>query len=74
MSATAPAPAADERLAPASVLRKLLGRPELGAVVGAAAVFVFFSFAAPSFLQASSSARSCTRPPPSGSWRPRWPC
>ncbi|MFI5620964.1 ABC transporter permease [Streptomyces sp. NPDC051567] len=52
---SAPAPAAvDERLAPASLLRTLLARPELGAVVGAAAVFVFFSFAADSFLQPSS--------------------
>ncbi|WP_079138596.1 ABC transporter permease [Actinacidiphila rubida] len=32
----------------------MLGRPELGAVVGAAAVFVFFSVVADSFLQASS--------------------
>ncbi len=45
---------ADERLAPVPLLRRLLGRPELGAVVGAAALFVFFSFAAGSFLQASS--------------------
>ncbi|UWE11540.1 ABC transporter permease [Actinacidiphila bryophytorum] len=45
---------ADERLAPRSMVRRLLGRPELGAVVGAAAVFVFFSFAAGSFLQWSS--------------------
>ncbi|MEU2392749.1 ABC transporter permease [Streptomyces sp. NPDC007369] len=52
--APAPGGSGDERLAPASLLRRLLGRPELGAVVGAAAVFVFFSFAAPSFLQASS--------------------
>ncbi|MBM9438556.1 ABC transporter permease [Actinacidiphila bryophytorum] len=36
------------------MVRRLLGRPELGAVVGAAAVFVFFSFAADSFLQWSS--------------------
>ncbi|MEU5808449.1 ABC transporter permease [Streptomyces sp. NPDC059650] len=50
----APGRSGDERLAPTSLLRRLLGRPELGAVVGAAAVFVFFSFAAPSFLQASS--------------------
>ncbi|MBF6055851.1 ABC transporter permease [Streptomyces eurocidicus] len=35
-------------------MRRLLGRPELGAVVGAAAVFVFFSTVADSFLQASS--------------------
>nr|WP_262412937.1 ABC transporter permease [Streptomyces acidipaludis] len=34
--------------------RRLIGRPELGAVVGAAAVFVFFSVVADSFLQASS--------------------
>jgi len=46
--------ASDERLAPRSPLRRLLGRPELGSVVGALAVFVFFSFAADSFLRASS--------------------
>ncbi len=60
MTAPAPAPApapgapADERLAPVPLLRRLLGRPELGAVVGAAAVFLFFSLAADSFLRASS--------------------
>ncbi|MEU8351925.1 ABC transporter permease [Streptomyces sp. NPDC048845] len=56
MTATAKAPAepADERLLHTSLLRRLMGRPELGAVVGAVAVFVFFSFAADSFLQVSS--------------------
>ncbi|MEU8569793.1 ABC transporter permease [Streptomyces pathocidini] len=49
----APAPE-DERLLRPSLLRRLMGRPELGAVVGAAAVFVFFSLAADSFLRASS--------------------
>ncbi|BBB00939.1 putative ABC transporter permease [Actinacidiphila reveromycinica] len=44
----------DERLAPRSLARRLLGRPELGAVVGAAAVFLFFSVVADSFLRASS--------------------
>ncbi|MET9291392.1 ABC transporter permease [Streptomyces sp. NPDC003077] len=44
----------DERLLRRSPGRRLLGRPELGAVVGAIAVFVFFSFAADSFLRASS--------------------
>ncbi|MFE9674930.1 ABC transporter permease [Streptomyces sp. NPDC006259] len=44
----------DERLLQVSPLRKLLGRPELGSVVGALAVFVFFAFAADSFLRASS--------------------
>ncbi|MCP3819195.1 ABC transporter permease [Streptomyces sp. A3M-1-3] len=60
MTATAPAPApapagrTDERLVRTSLLRRLLGRPELGAVVGAAAVFVFFSVVADTFLQANS--------------------
>ncbi|MGA5427646.1 ABC transporter permease [Streptomyces koyangensis] len=62
MSAPAPAtpsgpvdgPAADERLITRSPLKKFLGRPELGAVVGAVAVFLFFTFAADSFLQLSS--------------------
>ncbi|MBT2364297.1 ABC transporter permease [Streptomyces sp. ISL-10] len=61
MSATAP-PATpgrasqqtDERLLRTSPLRKLMGRPELGSVVGAVAVFVFFSVFADSFLKASS--------------------
>jgi simple sugar transport system permease protein len=51
---TAPAGDRDERLVRRSALRKLLGRPELGAVVGAVAVFVFFSSVADSFLQTSS--------------------
>ncbi|MFC5719215.1 ABC transporter permease [Streptomyces gamaensis] len=48
------APAADERLLGRSRTRRLMGRPELGAVVGAAAVFVFFAAVAPVFLKASS--------------------
>jgi simple sugar transport system permease protein len=44
----------DERLAPRSVVRRLLARPELGSVVGAVAVFVFFSIVADAFLRASS--------------------
>ncbi|MFF2849050.1 ABC transporter permease [Streptomyces sp. NPDC058001] len=59
MTATAPAPApdgtrADELLMTASSLRKLLGRPELGSVVGAVAVFLFFALVADSFLRATS--------------------
>ncbi len=46
--------ALDERLLHRSLSRRLLARPELGSVVGAAAVFLFFSFVADSFLQASS--------------------
>ncbi|MGW7045399.1 ABC transporter permease [Streptomyces avermitilis] len=45
---------ADERLLRTSPLRKLLGRPELGSVVGAVAVFVFFAIVADSFLRAAS--------------------
>ncbi|MEU0743702.1 ABC transporter permease [Streptomyces sp. NPDC006134] len=44
----------DERVLRTSPLRKLLGRPELGSVVGALAVFVFFALAADSFLRVSS--------------------
>ncbi|MEV7339527.1 ABC transporter permease [Streptomyces sp. NPDC093544] len=58
MTATAPAPApgakSDERLLKTSPLRKLLGRPELGSVVGAIAVFVFFAIFADSFVRAAS--------------------
>ncbi|MER7572287.1 ABC transporter permease [Streptomyces sp. NPDC126514] len=44
----------DERLVETSPLRKLLGRPELGSVVGALAVFLFFAVVADGFLRASS--------------------
>ncbi|MEU2113394.1 ABC transporter permease [Streptomyces sp. NPDC019507] len=59
MTATAP-PAhdrtgpSDERLLHTSPWKKLLGRPELGSVVGAAAVFLFFSVVADAFLRTSS--------------------
>lgn len=60
MSATAPAAPApggagpDERLKRTSPLRGLMGRPELGSVVGALAVFLFFAIVADSFLRAAS--------------------
>ncbi|MEV7277280.1 ABC transporter permease [Streptomyces sp. NPDC093111] len=61
MSATAPPPApadgldhVDERLLRTSPMKKLLARPELGSVVGALAVFVFFALAADSFVKAAS--------------------
>ncbi|MFB4314547.1 ABC transporter permease [Actinomadura sp. 21ATH] len=54
-AAPSPAPvAADERLGRKSPLRRLLGRPELGALLGAAAVFAFFAVVADAFLRASS--------------------
>ncbi|MER5383797.1 ABC transporter permease [Streptomyces sp. NPDC002688] len=58
MTATAPAPTpgpeADERLLKTSPLRKLMSRPELGSVVGAVAVFLFFSIFADSFVRTAS--------------------
>ncbi|MGI5163570.1 ABC transporter permease [Spirillospora sp. CA-253888] len=58
MSRTAAAPPAaaegDERLARRSPLRRLLGRPELGALLGAVVLFVFFSAVADAFLRAGA--------------------
>ncbi|MCX5394096.1 ABC transporter permease [Streptomyces sp. NBC_00094] len=56
MSSTAPPGIdhVDERLLRTTPLKKLLARPELGSVVGAIAVFVFFSVAADSFLRPAS--------------------
>jgi simple sugar transport system permease protein len=45
---------ADERLARRSPLRRLAGRPEIGALLGAVALFALFSVAADAFLRASS--------------------
>ncbi|WP_171169460.1 ABC transporter permease [Streptomyces sp. I05A-00742] len=53
-STAATVPEADQGPAHRGYLRRMLGRPELGAVVGAAAVFVFFAIVADSFLEASS--------------------
>ncbi|TDC44557.1 ABC transporter permease [Actinomadura sp. KC345] len=47
-------PGPDERLARQSPLRRLLGRPELGALLGAVALFVFFAVVADAFLQTGS--------------------
>ncbi|MET8471522.1 ABC transporter permease [Streptomyces sp. NPDC006422] len=56
MSTTAPQSAEkiDERLVKTSPWKKLMGRPELGSIVGALAVFIFFVIFADSFLRASS--------------------
>jgi simple sugar transport system permease protein len=47
---------ADERVAARSPLRAALGRPELGALIGAIALFAFFAVTAGPFLQAGSFA------------------
>ena len=44
----------DERLAPRSAVRRLMGRPELGALVGAVVVFAFFSVVTGTFLTAGA--------------------
>jgi len=55
---SAPPPTAvDERLAKVSFLTKLLQRPELGALLGAAAVLVFFAITADNFGTLSGIAR-----------------
>jgi simple sugar transport system permease protein len=46
----APQPARDERVANVGILRKLLVKPEFGALVGAIVIFVFFSVATDVFL------------------------
>lgn len=46
----------DERVKEKSALSKILGRPEIGALVGAVAMFIFFAAVAPTFLQPSSFA------------------
>jgi simple sugar transport system permease protein len=46
---------ADERVAGTSVLNKLLKRPEVGALVAAIAVFVFFTFATSTFATPSGA-------------------
>lgn len=47
---------ADERVAKKSTLSILLGRPEIGALVGAVALFIFFAIVAPVFLSPASLA------------------
>src|SRR5262245_8235238 len=49
---TVPAREVDERLAEVGAFRRLLARPELGAVVGAVAVFLFFAFYTEAFATA----------------------
>jgi len=52
-----PAPlGADERIGRRSPFQKLLGRPEVGALVGAIVLFVFFSVVSSTFIQPSSFA------------------
>ncbi|MFE4835796.1 ABC transporter permease [Arthrobacter sp. NPDC056691] len=52
-----PAPlAADERIGRRSPLQNLLGRPEVGALVGAVVLFVFFSLVSTTFIQPNAFA------------------
>jgi simple sugar transport system permease protein len=56
MTIAATAPVTDERVGKKSNLSKILGRPEIGALVGAVALFIFFAAVAPVFLQPASIA------------------
>jgi simple sugar transport system permease protein len=55
-TAPAPTPVIDERIGQKSPFQKLITRPEVGALVGAIMLFVFFSVVAPTFLQPNSFA------------------
>ena len=54
ISAPPPAPAVDERVKPHSLLHKLLARPELGSLVGAIVIYVFFFVVAEPFRSAAA--------------------
>ena len=49
-------PVTDERIGTRNPLQKLLGRPEVGALVGAIVLFIFFSVVSQTFLQPASFA------------------
>jgi simple sugar transport system permease protein len=51
-----PAPATDERVAQKSLLGRIMGRPEIGALVGAIVIFILFFIVAPPFRQPASLA------------------
>ncbi|MBG6184868.1 simple sugar transport system permease protein [Arthrobacter sp. CAN_A214] len=51
-----PPAAADERVAKRNPLQKLLGRPEVGALVGAIVLFIFFASVSQTFIQPTSLA------------------
>lgn len=51
-----PLPLADERIGKRNPLQKLLARPEVGALVGAIVLFIFFAAISPTFLQPASFA------------------
>lgn len=53
---TAPASAPDERVGRRNPFQKLLGRPEVGARVGAVVLFIFFSAVSSTFLQPNAFA------------------
>jgi simple sugar transport system permease protein len=55
MTVAAP-PALDERVATPGILNRLVVRPEIGALIGAVVVFVFFSVSTDQFFSASGAA------------------
>ena len=62
MTQTITKPAAtDERVGKRSPLQKLLGRPEVGALVGAIVLFIFFASVSPTFTQPNAFAHRPVR-------------
>jgi simple sugar transport system permease protein len=55
-SAPAAGPRGDERIGQRSPFQRLLGRPEVGALVGAVVLFVFFAAVSPTFTQPNALA------------------
>ncbi|MDQ4046112.1 MAG: ABC transporter permease, partial [Actinomycetota bacterium] len=55
-SVTKPPALRDERVAKRNPLQKLLGRPEVGALVGAIVLFVFFASVSQTFIQPNAFA------------------
>lgn len=62
-------PATDERVAKRSPLQQLLGRPEVGALVGAIVLFAFFAVVSSTFTQPNALATILYGNSRSGSWQ-----
>ena len=69
-----PPPAAEESVERKSLLTILIHRPEVGALVAALAIFVFFFAVAEPFRWWPHSRRCCMTARPSGSWPSVWRC
>jgi len=64
----------DERVKERNRVQRMLIRPEMGALIGAIALFVIFLIVAPPFREAASLATVLYASPRSASWRAAWRC